>query len=267
MKSQLIRGQRLHRQLEADMMAMGLPHPMPHALVTGASRGIGAAIAKRLVRDGYDVALHYHQDREGAEATAKAVETAGQTAVLLQADLRQAQAAWDLATAAADALGAISVFVANAGIYDRRPMQAMTHDAWRETMHVNLDAPAATTQALLPHFTPGARIVYVSSIVAARGSGHGAHYAAAKAGLLGLTRSLAKELAPIRVNALAPGYVQTDLLSDDTPEKTAERAKEVPLGRIGTPEEMAGVVSWLVGPDSAYVTGQVIHANGGLRTG
>lgn len=240
---------------------------MPSALVTGASRGIGAAVARRLARDGFDVALHYHEDEAGAEASRRAVEAEGRAAVVLRADLADPTEAWRIAEDAARALGGVDAFVANAGLYDRRRLAEMTGDAWRRSMAVNLDAPAATTQALLPHLGPGASVVFVSSVAAARGSAHGAAYAAAKAGLLGLTRSLARELAPVRVNAVAPGYVDTDMLAEDSPERRREREREVPLGRVGTPDDVAGAVSWLVGPDGAYVTGQVLHVDGGLWMG
>lgn len=231
------------------------------AFVTGASRGIGQAIAVRLAKDGFDVVVHYHQDADGAEATANRVRDAGRQALVLQADLGDVDAAWACAEAAGD--GGLDVFVANAGLYDRRGFEDMTGDAWRRTMAVDLDAPALMSQALLPHLTADARIVFISSVAAARGSTHGAHYSTAKAGLLGLTRSLALELAPRRVNAVLPGYIDTDMI-DDTPQRRAERETEVPLGRVGDPQDIAGTVSWLVGPDSAYVTGQAIQVNGGL---
>ena len=184
------------------------------AFVTGSSRGIGQAIAVRLAQDGFDVVVHYHQDTDGAEATANMVRDTGREALVLQADLGGAEAAWACAEAAGR--GGLDAFVANAGLYDRRGFEDMTGDAWRRTMAVDLDAPALMTQALLPHLTTDARIVFISSVVAVRGSTHGAHYSTAKAGLLGLTRSLALELAPRRVNAVLPGYIDTDMI-DDTP--------------------------------------------------
>lgn len=242
--------------------------PVPSALVTGASRGIGAAVAKRLARDGFDVALHYHQDRAGVDATRKAVEKEGRTAEVLQADLADPTSAWHVAREATNVWGKLDAFVANAGLYDRRSLADMTGDAWRQTLAVDLDAPAVMAQALLPNLGPSASLVFVSSIVASRGTPHGAHYAAAKAGLVGLTRALALELAPkVRVNAVAPGYVDTDMIDGDSPERRAGREQEVPLGRVGSPEDVAGAVSWLCGPDSAYVTGQLLHINGGLWMG
>ncbi len=234
-------------------------------LVTGASRGIGAAIARRMAADGHDVAVHYHQDRSGAEATAAAVQASGQEAAVFQADIGAPEAAWRLAEEAIMRFPDLAVLVNNAGIYDRRAMTEMAADHWRQTMAVNLDGPAALCQALAARLRAAdGCIVHISSIVAARGTTHGQHYAASKAALLGLTKAQALEWAPLRVNAICPGYIATDILADDTAEKRQQRAEEVPLGRIGTPEDVAGAVSFLCSRDAAYVTGQTIHVNGGL---
>jgi 3-oxoacyl-[acyl-carrier protein] reductase len=118
----------------------------------------------------------------------------------------------------------------------------------------------------LPHMKEDARVVNLASILGATGSKHGAHYAASKAGVIAMTASLAKELAPrgILVNCIAPGAIETDMIDADTPEARAARNKQIPLGRVGQPAEIAGVVSFLLGPDSSYLTGQTIHVNGGL---
>ncbi len=239
---------------------------MPSALVTGASRGIGAAIARRLARDGFDVAIHYHSDEAGAEATREAVMGLGRRAATFHADLGDTIAAQALAQAVIQDFPDLTVFVNNAGIYDRTPMAAMTPEAWRRTMAVDLDGPAVLCQALAPTLSKqdDAAIVHISSIVAVRGSTHGAHYTAAKGALLGLTKAQALEMAPIRVNAVAPGYIDTDMLADDSPERRMQRAGEVPLGRIGSPDDIAGGVSFLCSPDARYVTGQTLHINGGL---
>lgn len=241
---------------------------MPTALVTGASKGIGAAVARRLAEDGFDLIVHYRGDAAGARRTADAVKAARRDATLIKADLTVGSEVGKLADQAADVAKRIDCVVHNAGIYERMPFEAMTGAAWVATRLLDLDAPALLTRALLPRMAKESSMTFISSVAAFRGSRHGAHYAAAKAALLGLTRSLALELAPrVRVNAVAPGYIDTNMLRDDGPAKRRQRAAEVPLGRIGRPEEVAGAVSYLAGPDGRYVTGQVLHVNGGLWMG
>ncbi len=239
---------------------------VPAALVTGASRGIGAAIARRLARDGRDVIIHYHQDEMGAKATAASVADHGQEAILIQGDLAENETAIAVAAEARDRCDDIDVFVANAGIYDRIGMASMEPIRWRRNLAINLDAPALMSRELEePLRGHHGIIVHVSSIVASRGTSHGAAYAAAKAALLGLTKAQALELAPdVRVNAVCPGYIDTDMIGDDTAERRAGRTLEVPLRRIGTPKDVSNVVAWLASPESSYVTGQAIHVNGGL---
>lgn len=238
------------------------------ALVTGASKGIGAAVAKRLARDGFDVAVHYNTDAAGAKRTAAAIAKAGRRAVLVKGDLAEPEGPKVVAEAVGQAFPRLHAVVHNAGFYDRRGFAELDEGAWRATLAVDLEAPAHLTRRLLPRLTDGASLVFVSSIVAARGSTHGAAYTAAKAGLLGLTRTLAQELAPkARANAVAPGYIDTAMLATDSAAKRKARAAEVPLGRVGSPEDVAGAVSFLCGPDSAYVTGTILHVNGGLWIG
>jgi NAD(P)-dependent dehydrogenase (short-subunit alcohol dehydrogenase family) len=241
---------------------------LPTALVTGASKGIGAAIARRLAEDGFDVAVHYHTDTAGARRTVEAVKKQKRKAVAIKADLSAPRDLDWLAQETTNAFSRLDCLVHNAGVYERRRFSEMTGSAWVATRLVDLDAPAVLTHLLLDKMARDSSIVFVSSIAAVRGSKHGAHYAASKAGLLGLAKSLALELAPrVRVNAVAPGYVDTAILEDDSPTKRKERTAEVPLERLGRPEDVAGAVSFLAGPDSRYVTGQVLHVNGGLWMG
>lgn len=241
---------------------------MPTALVTGASKGIGAAVARRLAHDGFDVVVHYHKDVLGAKRTVAAVHKAKRKAVALQADLASSRDLDWLAEETGRTFPRLDCVVHNAGVYERLPFSEMTGNAWIATRLVDLDAPAVLTHLLLERLARDASVIFVSSIAAVRGSRHGAHYAAAKAGLLGLTKSLALELAPkVRVNAVAPGYIDTAILADDPPAKRKSRAHEVPLARLGQPEDVAAAVSFLAGPDSRYMTGQVLHVNGGLWMG
>jgi 3-oxoacyl-[acyl-carrier protein] reductase len=239
------------------------------AIVTGASTGIGRAIAIALARAGADVAIHYGSSRKEAEETARAVESHGRRAVLVQADFRDPTAAGKAVEAAVQALGApIDILVNNAGsLVGRSAVEEMDAELWQEVIALNLSSVFFATKAALPHLGDGARIVNVSSVAARHGGGPGAFaYAAAKGGVMTLTRGLAKELASrnIRVNAISPGVIATPFHDKfSTPEQLETFRKGIPLGRLGTSEECAGAVLYLVSPLASYVTGQSIDINGG----
>ena len=239
------------------------------AIVTGASTGIGRAIAIALAGAGADVAIHYGSSRKEAEETARAVESHGRRAVLVQADFRDPTAAGKAVEAAVQALGApIDILVNNAGsLVGRSAVEEMDAELWQEVIALNLSSVFFVTKAALPHLGDGARIVNVSSVAARHGGGPGAFaYAAAKGGVMTLTRGLAKELASrnIRVNAIAPGVIETPFHDKfSTPEQLETFRKGIPLGRLGTSEECAGAVLYLVSPLASYVTGQSIDINGG----
>ena len=239
------------------------------AIVTGASTGIGRAIAIALARAGADVAIHYGSSRKEAEETARAVESHGRRAVLVQADFRDPTAAGKAVEAAVQALGApIDILVNNAGsLVGRSAVEEMDAELWQEVIALNLSSVFFATKAALPYLGDGARIVNVSSVAARHGGGPGAFaYAAAKGGVMTLTRGLAKELASrnIRVNAIAPGVIETPFHDKfSTPEQLETFRKGIPLGRLGTSEECAGAVLYLVSPLATYVTGQSIDINGG----
>jgi len=239
------------------------------AIVTGASTGIGRAIAIALARAGADVAIHYGSSRKEADETARAVESHGRRAVLVQADFRDPTAAGKAVEAAVQALGApIDILVNNAGsLVGRSAVEEMDAELWQEVIALNLSSVFFATKAALPYLGDGARIVNVSSVAARHGGGPGAFaYAAAKGGVMTLTRGLAKELASrnIRVNAIAPGVIETPFHDKfSTPEQLETFRKGIPLGRLGTSEECAGAVLYLVSPLASYVTGQSIDINGG----
>jgi 3-oxoacyl-[acyl-carrier protein] reductase len=239
------------------------------AIVTGASTGIGRAIAIALARAGADVAIHYGSSRKEAEETARVVESHGRRAVLVQADFRDPTAAGKAVEAAVQALGApIDILVNNAGsLVGRSAVEEMDAELWQEVIALNLSSVFFATKAALPHLGDGARIVNVSSVAARHGGGPGAFaYAAAKGGVMTLTRGLAKELASrnIRVNAISPGVIATPFHDKfSTPEQLETFRKGIPLGRLGTSEECAGAVLYLVSPLASYVTGQSIDINGG----
>ncbi len=239
------------------------------AIVTGASTGIGRATAIALAEAGADVAVHYGSSRKEAEETARAVESHGRRAVLVQGNFRDGVGAGRAVERAVMALGApVDILVNNAGsLIARSPLEDMDAELWQEVISLNLSSVFFATKAALPHLGQGARIVNVSSISARNGGGPGAvAYATAKGGVMTLTRGLAKELAPrnIRVNAIAPGVIETPFHDRfSTPELLETFRKSIPLGRLGTAEECADAILYLVSPMASYVTGQTIDINGG----
>ncbi len=238
------------------------------ALVTGAARGIGRAIALGLGREGYDVAIHYRASEEGARSLQRELEAMGRRAVLCRADLTDGAAAAGAAERAAAALGPISLLVNNAGIAAQRLFQDTDSALWRRMFAVNVDAAYYAIQAVLPamlHEKAGS-IINISSMWGLRAASCEVAYAASKAALIGLTRSLAAELAPsgIRVNCVAPGVIQTDMTRSLGEETLALLREETPLGRLGTPEDVARAVVFLAGEGASFITGQVLTADGGF---
>jgi 3-oxoacyl-[acyl-carrier protein] reductase len=237
------------------------------ALVTGASRGIGKAIALRLALDGYDVAINYLSNEAGAgEVAAKIVEK-GWKADAYEADVADVEAVNGMVDAIGEDLGPISVLVNNAGIYQRSTFSDLSMDDWQRTIDVNLTGCFNCSKAVLPGMLKrkGGSMVNVSSMLGFKGTSHGAHYAASKAGVVAFTKSLALELSPrgIRVNAVAPGAIETEIIAYDTPERRKKRIQSTPVRKVGQPEEIASVVSFLVSEESSYMTGETLHANGG----
>ena len=230
------------------------------ALVTGASRGIGRSIACKLAAAGYDVAVNYRVSAKEAEALAAEIIILGRRAVAVQADVSDAAAVSAMVSEVEDKLGPVTLLVNNAGLSWSGLFQDMTYEDWRRLFAVNVDGAYHCIQAVLPRMLAEkeGNIINISSIWGGRGASCEAAYAATKAALEGLTRSLAAELAPsnIRVNAVAPGYVKTDTLD--------ALGAETPMGRIGTAEDVAKVVRFLASADSEFVTGQVITADGGF---
>jgi len=243
---------------------------MPVALVTGASRGIGAAIAEALARDGFDVAVGYGADATGAERTVAAVVAHGRRAVALQADVADEDQAAGIVEAAEARLGPLDAVVLNAGITRDALFLRMSADDWRAVIDTNLTGAFYVSRAAVRGMMRrrAGSIVAVSSVVGLIGNPGQANYAAAKAGVIGMVKSLAKEVGSrgIRVNAVAPGYIATDMTSALTDEQRAKVQAGTPLGRLGTPEDVSGVVAFLCSADAGFITGTVIRVDGGLGT-
>ena len=236
-------------------------------VITGASRGIGAATAVRLADPATDLMLHYHDHRSEVEAVLATVQAKGARARLVGGDLSDREETERIGRCVLEEWDQLDALVLNAGAYPRAAFDDITPDDFEACFRLNVFGPAQLVRQLLPVLrrSRAGRIVLVSSVLAYSGSSHGAHYAAAKAALLGLGRSLARELAPsITVNCIAPGSIDTAILADDTPERRAERGRSIPLGRVGTAEEVANVIAFLVSPDASYLTGTTLHVDGGV---
>jgi len=243
---------------------------MPVALVTGGSRGIGAAIAAALAADGYDVAVGYRGGADAAAGVVAAIEATGRRGVALAADVAVEDEAAGLVSATEDALGPIDALVLNAGITRDGLFMRMSSEDWQSVIDTNLTGAFYVTRAALRGMLKrrGGSIVAVSSVVGLTGNPGQANYAAAKAGLIGMVKSLAREAGGrgVRVNAVAPGYIATDMTAD-LPDTTRDQILgATPLGRLGTPEDVAGVVSFLCSDAAGFITGSVISIDGGLAT-
>jgi 3-oxoacyl-[acyl-carrier protein] reductase len=240
------------------------------ALVTGASRGIGRAIALRLAAEGAEVVINYLQNAEGAEETVSVVRERGGTASALRFDVGDPEATRIAVQALVERAGRLDVLVNNAGVaVDALVLRLRTED-WERALRVNLSGTFYCARAVLRTMVRAryGRIVNVTSVVAEMGNAGQAAYAAAKAGVIGFTKSLAREVAGrgITVNAVAPGFVETAMTAGLRAEQKSFYTAVVPTGRMGTPDEVGAAVAFLASPAAAYVTGHVLRVNGGLYT-
>jgi 3-oxoacyl-[acyl-carrier protein] reductase len=238
------------------------------AIVTGASRGIGRAIAVELGRRGARVLVNHRDSAAGADETLAAVEAAGGTGAVVQADVSRTDAAGALVKAALDAHGRLDILVNNAGLTRDRLLMMMSEDDFDRVIAANLKSVYNCCKAAARPMVRqrGGRIVNVTSVVGLAGQGGQTNYAAAKAGIIGFTKSLAKELGSrgITVNAVAPGFVETAMTSDLSAELKQQAIAMTPLGRFGTPEDVAQAVAFLCGDGAGFITGHVLTVDGGL---
>jgi 3-oxoacyl-[acyl-carrier protein] reductase len=237
-------------------------------LVTGASRGLGRAIALELGRQGHTVAVHYGRSSAEAETVAAEITSSGGKAVLVQGDLSSLEGAKAVAAAATEALGGLEVLVNNAGITKDGLVMRMRDEDWDAVIDTNLGAPFALARAALRTMLSAkwGRIVNISSVVGLMGNPGQANYISAKAGLIGLTKAIAKEYAGknITCNAIAPGFIESDM-TDKLPENVKTKYLEgIPAGRFGKPEDVAALVAFLASDGAGYINGQTIAVDGGL---
>lgn len=232
------------------------------ALVTGASRGIGKAIALELAAAGADIAVNYHRQSEAANAVRAEIEKQNRRCITVQADVSDSAQVNRMVDAVEQQLGPVSILVNNAGIAKALPLEQLTEEIWNEFVRVNLTSVFLVTQRVLPKMRAAkwGRIINLSSVAAQLGGIIGPHYAATKAGILGLTRSYANILAKegIMVNAIAPALIETDMTAG-LPQSTVDR---IPVGKVGTVDEIARAAVLLA--QSSYTTGQTISINGGF---
>lgn len=240
------------------------------AVVTGASKGIGAGIAKALAKDGAAVVVNYATSKEGADAVVEAITAAGGRAIAVKGDVSRAADAESLIAAAVSSFGQLDILVNNSGIFEFSPIENVTEDHYRRQFDVNVLGVLLTTQAAAKYLKEGGSVINISSSITTLRSPGTAVYTATKAAVNAISDVLVKELAPrkIRINVVSPGFVVTEGT------KTAGIAgsdmetgivSQTPLGRAGAPDDIAGVVAFLASDDARFVTGENIFASGGLR--
>jgi 3-oxoacyl-[acyl-carrier protein] reductase len=240
------------------------------ALVTGASRGIGRAIAVALGRRGAKVIINYASREDAAREAAAAVEAAGGQAALAAFDVSNSAAVADAIKAIGKDHGGLDILVNNAGIAINGLMMRFSDEQWQKTFAVNLGGAFHCTRAaatLLLRAKAGGRIINITSVVGETGNAGQAAYSASKAGLVGLTRSTARELASrgVTCNAISPGFIETDMTTDHLPDvQRTKMLEQIPLGKIGRTDDVADAAAFLAGPEAGYITGQVLRVNGGI---
>jgi 3-oxoacyl-[acyl-carrier protein] reductase len=245
------------------------------AVVTGSSRGIGRAIALQLAADGYHVVVNYYnqgseqaKNREQAEEVLAAIETAGGSGTIIGADVSNPESAQSLIDNTVLQLGQVDILVNNAGINKDQLILRITDEDWNRIITTNLNSAFYCSRAAIKYMVKKrfGRIINISSVVGLAGNAGQAHYAATKAGILGLTFSIAKEYGKrgINANAIAPGFIQSEMTNALTQKQSEQITAGIAVGRLGTPEDVANVVSFLASSRASYISGQVIRVDGGM---
>lgn len=238
------------------------------AIVTGASRGIGAAIARRFAEEGANIVVNYSGSQDKAEAVVAEIEQAGGKAIAVKANVADADAVKSLADAAMKEFGSIDILVNNAGITRDNLMMRMKEDEWDDVINTNLKGVFLCTKAVTRQMMKqrAGRIVNIASIVGVMGNAGQANYVAAKAGVIGLTKTTARELASrgITANAVAPGFITTDMTEKLGDDVQSSMLAQIPLARFGAPEDVANAALFLASDEASYVTGQTLHLDGGM---
>lgn len=238
------------------------------ALVTGASRGIGRAIALRLASEGADIAFTYGRSEEKAQELASELEALGRKVLMISSDARDFSAAHKVVEQVMSEFGRIDILVNNAGLTRDGLLLRMTEDQWDEVVEVNLKSVFNYSHAVMPVMARqrGGSIISISSVVGEAGNAGQSNYCASKAGIIGFTKSIAKEMGPrgIRANCVAPGFILTDMTSVLSDELREQYVKSIPMRRAGTPEDVASVALFLASDLSSYVSGQVIDVSGAM---
>ena len=242
---------------------------MKTVVVTGGSRGIGAAICTAFAREGYSVAVNFNKNKEKAEKLALSLsQTYGVPCIAVGCNVSDSAQVSKMFEDVERLLGGIDVLVNNAGVSSQKLFTGITDEDWRECMGVNLDGAFFCSRAALPHMIrkKNGVIINISSMWGQVGASCEVHYSTAKAGLIGLTKALAKEVGPscVRVNCIAPGVIMTDMMKSFDENTLDELREETPLNRLGTPEDIAEAVVFLASDKASFITGQVLGVNGGF---
>ncbi|MDP4106316.1 MAG: 3-oxoacyl-[acyl-carrier-protein] reductase [Bacillota bacterium] len=238
------------------------------AIVTGASRGIGREIALELARNGANVAVNYSGSEAKANEVVDEIKKLGKDAFAIKCDVSNSEEVATMVKETIDRFGKLDILINNAGITRDNLLMRMKEDEWDDVININLKGVFLCTKAVTRQMMKqrNGRIINIASIVGVMGNAGQANYVAAKAGIIGLTKTTAKELSSrnITVNAIAPGFITTDM-TDQLPEDVkAEMLKQIPLARLGEPKDIAKMTAFLASDDSSYITGQTLHINGGM---
>ncbi|MFL6559319.1 MAG: 3-oxoacyl-[acyl-carrier-protein] reductase [Bacillus sp. (in: firmicutes)] len=238
------------------------------ALVTGASRGIGREIALELARQGANVAVNYSGSESKANEVVDEIKALGREAIAIKCDVSNSEEVAAMVKGTIDNFGKLDILVNNAGITKDNLLMRMKEEEWDDVININLKGVFLCTKAVTRQMMKQrvGRIINIASVVGVSGNPGQANYVAAKAGVIGLTKTAAKELASrnITVNAIAPGFITTDMTDKLSEEVKAEMLKQIPLARLGEPKDIAKMTAFIASEDSAYMTGQTLHINGGM---